>query len=175
MALTRANAATYLVGQYGTGVDSLLVLANIGLTDVSGGLKEIIDDAFLGAGVAFPDLATATIADSDVGDGLALLRFVALRKILSNLNAAELRGDLKVGTLSLSGLTANVKDLLSLELADVQARGLVSSALSTNAAAFLGGIDVADVDTRSFDSGLVPPAFTRRLPRRWPERWGGWS
>lgn len=170
MALSRANAVTYLTGQYGTGADSFLVLANIGLTDVSGGLKEIIDDAFLAAGVTFSALAGATIADTDVSDTLALLRFTALRKVYSSLNAPELRGDLKIGDIALSGLVDNVKDLLTLEFSDLKSRGLIAAGPS--AAAFLGGHSVADSDARDLDTGITQPFFTRQTGNNpFGQRW----
>lgn len=173
MALTRANAVTYLNGQYGTGAQAFLVLANVGLTDVSGGLKEPIDEAWLASGVTFTNLATATIADSDVPDTLALLRYTTLRRILAGLNAEEHR-DLAIGDVKLSGsqLISKVEALMSLELETLKARGLVAQ--TAQAAAYLGGSSISDVQNREFDPDRVPAAFTRETgaPSVFP-RWDG--
>lgn len=161
MAFTRANAVTYLNGQYGTGTQSFLTLATVGLTDVSGGLKEPIDEAWLAAGVTFTDLATATIADADVLDVLALLRYTTLRRILAGLNAEEHR-DLELGDIKLSGsqLVEKVQAMLDLEAVALQARGLIGQTLK--AAAYLGGISSSDVQGRESDTDRVPAAFTRK-------------
>lgn len=173
MAFTRANAVTYLTGQYGTGTQSYLTLASVGLTDASGGLKEPIDEAWLATGVAFTDLATATIPDADVLDVLALLRYTALRRILAGLNAEEHR-DLQVGDLKLSGyqLIEKVEAMLDLESVALTARGLIGQTLT--AAAFLGGISISDVQGRESDTDRVPAAFTRTMSGPVSARLGGY-
>ena len=128
MAVTRAAATAYLVDMYGTGATAYLTLAGIGLTDAVGGLKGVIDDAFLASGVAYSDLATGEVADADAGNAFALLRLTALRKVLANLNAMTERGRLKVKDIETSGLVETVKALIAAEHDALTVAGVLPSA-----------------------------------------------
>ena len=102
--MNRTAAVEYLTGQYGSGANNLLALADVGLTDESGGLKEIIDDALLMMGTAYGDLATAQPGDA-VGYRAAL-RYVALTRIIAGLNAKTQQGVVQAGT----GISLDVRE-----------------------------------------------------------------
>lgn len=149
MSLSRANAVAYLVGAYGTGTNALLQAADVGLTDVTGGLKEPIDDALLALDVPYSDVGSASVVDVDVPRALALMRYTTLRRILAGLNA-KTHMDVQVGDIKLSGnqLIAKVEKLL---------------ALAADEAAVLG-IVVAD-SSGGWGSGSISLDFLEPLPR----------
>lgn len=104
--LSRANAATYLAGNFGAGANNLLALADIAATDTTGDLKEIIDDAALLVGVSYADLATASVADADARKYLASLKYAGIRRIIHGLNAKSQMGVAAVG----QGVSLDVRE-----------------------------------------------------------------
>lgn len=62
MSMSRADSASYLAGT----LAQLLADAGLAATDTAGGLKEPIDDALLATGTDYADLASATVANTDV-------------------------------------------------------------------------------------------------------------
>lgn len=125
--MDRADAAAYLTGLYGTGTTNLLGLADVTATDTTGGLKEPIDEALASLGVAWSELATATVTDADVPATLALLRTTTLRRILTGLND-KTKQDLEIGEVKLKGsqLVAKVERMLADAQADVARFGITS-------------------------------------------------
>lgn len=85
MGVPRASAAAYLKGQYGGSAKSLLSQAEVQDTDVSGGLKEPIDDALLLVDADYEQLAT--FEPTDVRLYFTALRYTTLTRILGGLNA----------------------------------------------------------------------------------------
>lgn len=77
MGMTRSDATSYLSGI----LAQLLTDAGLGTTDTAGALKEVIDDALLMTGVAYDDLATATVASADVLGFRLVLTYAALLRI----------------------------------------------------------------------------------------------
>lgn len=92
MPMTRAAAATYVAGSF----SQLLTDAGMGNADEAGELAEVIDDALLMTGVAYGDLATATVADADVLGFRKVLAYAALLRI------ADARAD-RASSVSLDG------------------------------------------------------------------------
>jgi hypothetical protein len=76
MGMTRADAITYLAGKLG------VLLADAGIAPNAAGLGSVVDDALLLTGVAYADLATATVADADVIGFRAVLIYQALQAAL---------------------------------------------------------------------------------------------
>lgn len=83
MSMSRSDAATYVASSF----SQLLTDAGMGSDDETGELKEVIDDALLMTGVAYGDLATATVANGDILGFRAVLKYAALLRI------ADARGD----------------------------------------------------------------------------------
>jgi nucleotide-binding universal stress UspA family protein len=137
--MDRADATTYLTGLYGTGTDNLLGLAGVAATDTTGGLKEPIDEALALLGVAWSELATATVTDADAPAALALLRTTTLRRVLTGLND-KTKQDLEIGEVKLKGsqLVAKVERLL----ADAQAVAARYSTVGEPATWAAGGINL---------------------------------
>jgi hypothetical protein len=106
MAVSRSAATTYLAGQYGAGANNLLALADIATTDTTGDLKEPIDDAAMLLGTSYTDLATASVGDTDAPAFFAALRYTALKRIISGLNAKSQQGVAQVG----QGVSLDVRD-----------------------------------------------------------------
>ena len=77
MAFDRAAAAAYLAGS----LAELLADAGLGTDDDPGELAEVIDDALLMTGVAYDDLASATVASADVLGFRRVLTYAALLRI----------------------------------------------------------------------------------------------
>ena len=77
MSLSRNNAADYIAAQLGT----LLTEAGVGPEDLSGQLKEPIDQALMMTGVAYGDLPDAEVDDADALGFLAVLEYATLMRI----------------------------------------------------------------------------------------------
>lgn len=125
MALTRANAVSYLTGMYGSGDGNLLGQASIPTTDTVGGLKEPIDQAVLLVGGSY-DALSADIETADVPTFLAALNYTTLRRILGGLNSL-LTMDVGAGegvTLKGSQLIAKVQKLLEVAAAELTGLGV---------------------------------------------------
>jgi hypothetical protein len=90
MPMTRTDAASFLAGQLG----SLLADAGIGTEDMTGELKEPIDEALLMTGAAFGDLPTASVADADALGFTRVLYWAGLKRLL---NEHALRVDISQG------------------------------------------------------------------------------
>ena len=94
--MDRADALLYITNQYGSGGSPLLDLAGLGLTLTDAGpIAEMLNDAFLYAGTAYADLATASVDNALLLR--ACLRFSAVTWVLANLNDLSLIGVLGLG------------------------------------------------------------------------------
>ena len=121
MSLTRADAATYLAGRYGT----LASAVGVGNADDADGWADAINDALLASAVDYPDLATATVEDADGRDFLALLRYAALRR-LAEAASIQFSVTLPGGLAAQRGqVFAAINALLARAEAEVQRLGLL--------------------------------------------------
>lgn len=94
--MDRAAGLVYIQNQYGSGGNPLLPLAGLGVTLAdSGPVQEMLNDAFLYAGVDYDDLGAATVANALLLR--ACIRFSVISWALANLNQLELIGVLGLG------------------------------------------------------------------------------
>jgi hypothetical protein len=78
MALDRTEAATELANRSGRA----LVAVGRNTTDTTGNLREPLDDTFRALGVAWGDLATATVEEGDLDRFLAIGAVFVIRRAL---------------------------------------------------------------------------------------------
>jgi hypothetical protein len=144
MAVSRAQATTYLAGQYGSGANNLLALADIGATDTTGDLKEPIDDAALLLGTSFGDLTTVSIGDSDAPAYFAALRYTTLKRILDGLNAKSQQGVAQVGqgvSLDVRDWIKRIQSALALAAAECRSLGLNVTTTGSSSWAAIGALN----------------------------------
>jgi hypothetical protein len=122
MVLTRAQAATHIAGTLG----SLFTLLGVGTADTAGQLKEPIDEALLAIGVAWGDLATASVADADVPGFLAVLRVRALLRLQFAAVAGNAKTEISGNdvTIKYADVGKRIDGLLTAALAGADAYGL---------------------------------------------------
>ena len=127
MSINRANAASYIVGTYGSGTGNLLEQSYVTATDSAGGLKEPIDEAAILLSVEYSDLSSFSIDDSNAKAFFTALRYSTLKRILSGLNAFT-NVDVSAGQgVSVKGsqLVAKVERLLMIAAHEARLEGLV--------------------------------------------------
>lgn len=94
--MDRSAGLDYLKNQYGSGGSPLLDLAGLGvaLTD-TGPVKSMLDKAFLYAGTAYGDLATASV--DNALKLMACIEYSAISWVLANINQLARVGVLGLG------------------------------------------------------------------------------
>lgn len=111
--IERSDAVVHLVGKYGSGAANLLDQADVGKTDVTGGLKEPIDEAVIALTGDYSKLEEA-VSLTDTAAYFAALDFFTLSRIIDGLmRKADL--DLGLGegvTIKGSQLAARVQSQL---------------------------------------------------------------
>lgn len=156
MALTRAQFVTTLAGQWG----EVLSLAGVDATDVTGAMKEPVDQAFRALDTAEADLATASVATGSEEKGLAYGSYYLLVKCWQavarkmNMGSAGAKADL-------AQQYDHVKELLGHALATAQRWGLSVPGEGFSGVyplAYVGG--TTDVNRAAADALRSDPLFS---------------
>lgn len=91
--IARSDAVVHLTGKYGSGAANLLTQADVLMTDVTGGLKEPIDEALIALTGDY-SLLEEPVALTDTAAYFAALDYFTLSRIVDGLSR---KSDLDVG------------------------------------------------------------------------------
>jgi hypothetical protein len=124
MGMTRANALTYLTGQYATGPEPLQAATGTTPDDTDTGYGPAIDDALLALGTDYDSLPVTEVNGITITAYRALLRYNALalfaRRVTPDTNVQPGAGSVSIGP---SVLLKQIRDDMDREAVGLKALG----------------------------------------------------
>lgn len=142
MSMSRAQLSAELWGRLG----AEFTAAGITNADTTGNLKEPLDSALLSMGVAYGDLATATVPDSDIQRAIAWAEYYGYDRLIAVGLRNSISTTMSVGAPSVSKSTNGDNYIKSLERQRDAARAK-AEALSAGTAWVFGDLSLGIFDT----------------------------